>query len=188
MGPRVVLALGWLLVAGVLAACGSESSGDGGASPSDTSGESSPAVSPSPTSSRPPLPTTTPPKRVTQSRDGTTVVVGDSEFGPMLFDVTGQAIYLFDVETTSEPRCYGDCAQAWPPVYADGSPVAGPGVDRSLLGTVARTDGRRQVTYGGHPLYFYAHEGKREVRCHDVVLNGGTWYVVQPDGTAAPPG
>ena len=120
--------------------------------------------------------------------DGTTVVVEDSDFGPMLFDDTGQAIYLFDVETTAEPRCYDDCEEAWPPVFTDGDPVAGAGVDASLLGTTERSDGRLQVTYNDHPLYFYAHEGKHEVLCHDVFLNGGNWYVVQPDGDAAPPG
>ncbi len=42
------------------------------------------------------------------------------------------------------------------------------------------------MTIDGHPLYFYAHEGKREVKCHDVFLHGGNWYAVQPDGHAAP--
>jgi predicted lipoprotein with Yx(FWY)xxD motif len=120
--------------------------------------------------------------------DGTTVVVEDSEFGPMLFDQTGQAIYLFDVETTAEPQCYDECETAWPPVFTEGDPVAGEGVDAALLGTTERSDGRLQVTYNDHPLYFYAHEGKHEVLCHDVFLNGGNWYVVQPDGEAAPPG
>ena len=106
----------------------------------------------------------------------------------MLFDGTGQAIYLFDVETTARPRCYDACAEAWPPVLTAGDPVAGLGVERRLLGTTGRTDGSRQVTYNGHPLYFYAHEGKGEVECHDIFLNGGTWYVVQPGGDAAPPG
>ncbi len=106
----------------------------------------------------------------------------------MLYDDTGQAIYLFDVETTAEPQCYGDCAVAWPPVLTDGEPVAGEGVDPALLGTSERTDGRLQVTYNDHPLYFYAHEGKGEVLCHDVFLNGGNWYVVMPNGDPAPPG
>jgi predicted lipoprotein with Yx(FWY)xxD motif len=103
----------------------------------------------------------------------------------MLFDTRRQAIYLFDVETTDEPKCYGECADAWPPVLTEGAPVAGKGVKASLLGTTKRSDGTTQVTYGGHPLYFYAHEGPGEVECHDVFLNGGTWYVVQPDGTRA---
>lgn len=106
----------------------------------------------------------------------------------MLFDGTGQAIYLFDVETTSKPACYDACAEAWPPVLTTGDPVAGHGVKSSLLATAERTDGTVQITYNSHPLYFYAHEGKRQVKCHDIFLNGGNWYVVQPDGHAAPPG
>ena len=119
---------------------------------------------------------------------GIRIVASESDFGTMLFDETGQAIYLFDVETSSEPRCYDACAEAWPPVLTKGEPVAGEGLDAALLGTVERADGTVQVTYGDHPLYFYAHEGKNEVLCHDVFLNGGNWYVVQPNGDAAPPG
>ena len=110
----------------------------------------------------------------------------DSEFGTILYDGTGQAIYMFDVETTSRPPATDACAEAWPPVLTAGKPVAGAGVQASLLGTTERTDGRTQVTYNDHPLYFYAHEGKHEVECHNVFLNGGTWYAVQPDGNAAP--
>ena len=109
-----------------------------------------------------------------------------SDYGPMLYDATGQPIYLFDVETGPRPRCYGACAAAWPPVLAKGQPRAGAKVRDDLLGTTRRKDGARQVTYDGHPLYFYAHEGKYEVLCHDVVEYGGTWLVVRPDGTPAP--
>jgi predicted lipoprotein with Yx(FWY)xxD motif len=114
------------------------------------------------------------------------VVTGDSQFGPMLFDRSGQAIYLFDKETTSTPRCYGACAEAWPPVLTSGPPRARRGADVSLLGTVRRRDGRTQVTYDGHPLYFYAHEGKHQVLCHDVLEYGGLWLVVTPEGPPAP--
>lgn len=93
---------------------------------------------------------------------------------------------MFDVEGDSRPRCYGACAVAWPPVLTDGAPIAGERVEETLLGTTRRSDGTTQVTYAGHPLYFYAHEGKNEVECHDVFLNGGTWYAVQPDGDRAP--
>lgn len=117
--------------------------------------------------------------------DGTGIVAGDSEFGTVLFDSTGQAVYIFDVETSTTPACYGECAEAWPPVLTDGAPVAGAGVQSDLLGTTKRTDGATQVTYAGHPLYFYAHEGKHEVKCHDVALNGGTWFAVQLDGMRA---
>ena len=173
-----------------LTACGEDAdpeAGDPTTSESDTP-TPSPTGDPGATGS---TQTTEPPPSEQSSppaADGTTVVVEDSEFGPMLFDQTGQAIYLFDVETTAEPQCYDECETAWPPVFTEGDPVAGDGVDAALLGTTERSDGRLQVTYNDHPLYFYAHEGKHEVLCHDVFLNGGNWYVVQPDGGAAPPG
>jgi predicted lipoprotein with Yx(FWY)xxD motif len=121
-----------------------------------------------------------------QSEPGTTITAANSDFGTILFDTTGQAIYIFEVETTTKPLCYGACAEAWPPVLTQAAPVAGPGVQGSLLGTTSRAEGTTQVTYGGRPLYFYAHEGKHEVKCHDVFLNGGRWYAVQPDGSRAP--
>ena len=154
-----------VLLVAVLAACGNDSGPD--------------ADEPAATST---------PQPTEPTKAATGIVASDSEFGQMLFDSTGQAIYLFDIETTSKPRCYDACAEAWPPVLTTGDPVAGQGVDSSLLATTERTDGTVQVTYNGHPLYFYAHEGKREVKCHDIFLNGGNWYVVQPGGDPAPPG
>ena len=68
----------------------------------------------------------------------------------MLFDDTGQAIYLFDIEKTPTPECYDACAEAWPPVLTDGAPVAAGGARADLLGTSPRTDGSMQVTYAGH--------------------------------------
>ena len=64
--------------------------------------------------------------------------------------------------------------------------MAGSGVRRSLLGTTRRRDGRRQVTYRGRPLYYYAHEDSGEVRCHNVFLNGGKWWVIGADGRRRP--
>jgi len=116
---------------------------------------------------------------------GVTIMTASSDFGEVLFDGTGQAIYLFDKETTGVPDCYGDCAAAWPPVLTEGSPVAGGGTMTDLLGTTPRTDGSTQVTYAGHPLYYYAHEGKNVVTCHNVSEFGGLWLVVTPTGQAA---
>ncbi len=120
-----------------------------------------------------------------QARRGVVVKTADSAYGPMLFDRSGQAIYLFDKETTSKPECYGACAEAWPPVLAQGIPQASGSVQSPLLGTTLRKDDSRQVTYDGHPLYFYADEGKKEVTCHNVSEFGGLWLVVTPDGKAA---
>lgn len=164
------------LLLAFLAACGDGASPDAAEPGSTSSATVEPTDEPTPSTTAEP------------SKPGTRIVASDSEFGRMLFDGTGQAIYLFDVETTSKPMCYDACAEAWPPVLSTGDPVAGPGVDSSLLATTKRADGTVQVTYNDHPLYFYAHEGKHEVKCHDVFLNGGNWYVVQPGGDPAPPG
>ena len=116
----------------------------------------------------------------------TRIVVRPSEFGDMLFGPDRQAIYIFENDPRGTSRCYGECAAAWPPVFTDREPRAGRGVRPSLLGTAKRRDGRLQVTYAGKPLYFYAHEGPGEVRCHNVDLNGGLWWVVGPDGKRRP--
>jgi predicted lipoprotein with Yx(FWY)xxD motif len=168
-----------LLLLGLLTACAED--------PASPSADDTPASS-SPTETRTDLPSADPStsRSARPTEAGTEVIAADSDFGRVLFDSSGQAVYLFDVESTTEPRCYGDCADAWPPVLTDGAPVAGEGLTQSLLGTVRRTDGTTQVTYGGHPLYFYAHEGRHEVKCHDIFLNGGTWYAVAPSGDRAP--
>ena len=114
--------------------------------------------------------------------DGTKIVAGESQFGEMLFDSKKQAIYIFENDPKGETVCYGECAEAWPPVLTDGEPAGGPGVEGSLLGTVERRDGKLQVTYAGKPLYYYAHEAPGEVKCHNVNLNGGFWWVVGTDG------
>ena len=172
-----------MLVLTFLAACGDDSGPDVD-EPASTSGATVGTTEEAPSPTDDPAPSLT----AGPSDQGTRIVASGSEFGQMLFDSTGQAIYLFDIETTSESRCYDECAEAWPPVLTTGDPMAGPGVEGSLLGTTQRTDGTVQVTYNDHPLYFYAHEGKREVKCHDIFLNGGNWYVVRPDGDPAPPG
>jgi predicted lipoprotein with Yx(FWY)xxD motif len=117
---------------------------------------------------------------------GTTITARGSEFGTMLWGPKRQAIYVFQRDGRGRSRCYGACAEAWPPVYSSGRPVAGRGIRRSLLGTTRRHDGRRQVTYAGRPLYYYVNEGPGEVRCHNVNLNGGLWWVVGPDGKRRP--
>lgn len=186
MNVRVGALMGCLLL---IAACG----GDPEPEATEPSASSDTPTATAPSRAETSVDTSEPTAEPTDSSgpptaEGPTIVADDSEYGAMLYDETGQAIYLFDVETTAEPRCYDDCAAAWPPVFAKGEAVAGAGVDAGLLGTTERADGRLQVTYNDHPLYFYAHEGKHEVLCHDVFLDGGNWYVVQPDGDPAPPG
>jgi predicted lipoprotein with Yx(FWY)xxD motif len=123
-----------------------------------------------------------PERKPAEPKPGTTIRLGDSQFGKILFDRAGQAIYLFDKERSDRAECYGECAAAWPPVFTEGEPRAGAGIDQKLLGTTKRRDGKTQVTYNGHPLYFYAHEGRNEVKCHNVREFGGLWLVLNGAG------
>ena len=164
----------WLVLVLVAAGCGAPDPAATEPEPSDTG---SSASSPRAERSRKPQPTPEP---------GTVVTAGESPFGRMLFDDRGQAIYLFERERDGRPACYDACAAAWPPVLTEGPPVARGGLRPALLDVVERRDGSRQVTYGGWPLYFYAHEDPGEVLCHDVVLNGGLWLAIGPDGGALP--
>jgi predicted lipoprotein with Yx(FWY)xxD motif len=116
---------------------------------------------------------------------GTRITVSSSEFGPIVWGPGKQAIYVFQNDGFKRSRCSGECARLWPPVYTTGSPVAGTGARKSLLGTIRRGN-RRQVTYRGRPLYYYAHEQANEVRCHNVDLNGGLWWVIGADGKRRP--
>jgi predicted lipoprotein with Yx(FWY)xxD motif len=116
---------------------------------------------------------------------GTVITTGDSEFGTMLFSDKGQAIYIWELEESMKAECYGDCAEAWPPVLTDGAPQATGSVNKEMLGTTERTDGSTQVTYNGHPLYYYAHEKAGEVKCHNISTHGGLWWVIQPNGIRA---
>jgi predicted lipoprotein with Yx(FWY)xxD motif len=114
------------------------------------------------------------------------VKVLGSQYGPILFTGRGQALYLFRRDGKRRSNCYGDCAAAWPPLLTRGKPIAGLDARQDLLGTTRRRGGARQVTYRGHPLYTYAHEGRRQVLCHDVFLNGGLWLALQRNGKPAP--
>ena len=118
------------------------------------------------------------------ARTGPRVKVRQSQFGTILFDGRDRALYLFTRDRRNRTRCYGDCAKAWPPFLAKGEPRALRGVRQSLLGTIRRRGGARQVTYRGHPLYFYVHDPPRQVLCQNVREFGGLWLVVRPDGRA----
>jgi len=115
-----------------------------------------------------------------------TIKTVNSQFGKILADGRGQAVYIFDKETSSKPECYGACAKAWPPVLTKGRPVAGRGARSGLLGTTRRRDGKQQVTLDGKPLYYYVHDTPGQVLCHDVHEFGGLWLVVRRDGTPVP--
>lgn len=106
-----------------------------------------------------------------------------TRYGRVLFDGRDRVLYAFTRDRRgARSTCYGGCARAWPVYFSRGAVAAMRGVRRSLIGRVRRRDGRFQVTYNGWPLYFYAHEGPREVRCQGVDEFGGLWLVVRADG------
>ena len=112
-----------------------------------------------------------------------TLTVRTSNYGSILFDGRGRALYAFTRDRRGGgSRCYGACAKAWPVYFAKGRLLAGRSVKQSLIGTTGRGDGRLQVTYGGRPLYYYVGDGVGEVKCQAVVEFGGTWLVVRPNG------
>ena len=109
-----------------------------------------------------------------------TADVGD--FGKVVVDGTGRTLYVFDKDTAdpSKSNCDGDCAAMWPPVLAGSGTPQVDGVDASLVGTVARSDGSKQVTLAGLPVYQFAKDTKAGDAKGQAV--GGIWWVVGADG------
>lgn len=104
--------------------------------------------------------------------------------GSVVTDSAGMALYRFDKDTPKPPKsnCEGDCAMTWPAVPADDASAAA-GIDASLLGSVARADGSKQLTLAGWPVYRYAKDTKAgEAKGEGV---GGTWHALAPDGKKA---
>jgi predicted lipoprotein with Yx(FWY)xxD motif len=112
-----------------------------------------------------------------------TLTVKSSSYGRILFDGRGYVLYAFTRDTKGRSACYGACAKAWPVYFAKSGLSAGKGINRSLLGTTKRRDGRRQVTYAGRPLYYYVNDRKPgQILCQNVAEFGGTWLVVRATG------
>jgi predicted lipoprotein with Yx(FWY)xxD motif len=104
--------------------------------------------------------------------------------GTALVDGAGRTLYLFEADTGATSTCNGQCAQVWPPLLDTGTPIRASGdVQAGLLGTTTRADGTRQVTYHGHPLYYFMGD-KKPGDAHGQGINrfGGGWYVVTPAG------
>jgi predicted lipoprotein with Yx(FWY)xxD motif len=98
----------------------------------------------------------------------------------LLTDAMGLTLYWFAPDTSSKSVCYGSCAAYWPPVV--GIPSAGPGVT-GTLGSITRTDGTRQATYDGHPLYTYIGDSAPGTASgNNINLNGGLWHDVPVTG------
>src|ERR1700722_8395647 len=91
------------------------------------------------------------------SGSGSTVITTASSSGDtFLTDGSGRAVYLWVKDSNDTSACSGACAGAWPPGTATGPVTAPGGAQASDLGTITRSDGTKQVTYDGHPLYYFA--------------------------------
>jgi predicted lipoprotein with Yx(FWY)xxD motif len=121
--------------------------------------------------------------------EGTVSVSESANFGPILVDSEGSSLYLFlqDTQNSGTSTCLDadGCTTDWPPLISDGEPVAGEGVDQSLLGTITRDDGGLQVTYNGWPLYNYIGDAAPgDTNGQGLDEFGGIWYLVSPAGEA----
>jgi predicted lipoprotein with Yx(FWY)xxD motif len=105
-----------------------------------------------------------------------------ANLGKIVVDGNGRTVYVFDKDTAdpSKSNCDGDCAAKWPPVMAGSGTPELDGVDASLVGTVTRSDGSKQLTLAGWPLYLFASDTKAGEAKGQAV--GGVWWVVGPDG------
>lgn len=107
-----------------------------------------------------------------------------SAAGRFLVDAQGHSLYLFEKDEDGESYCGGACAAVWPPFETDRMPHAGSGVDGASLGTIKRDDGHMQVTYHGHPLYYYAADASTpgNTKGEDIEQFGSGWYLVNAHG------
>jgi predicted lipoprotein with Yx(FWY)xxD motif len=110
------------------------------------------------------------------------LTVRTSVYGKALFGPNGKVVYVFGADRGSTSRCYGVCAQAWPPLLTTGRPIAGPGVHANLLGTTRRKNGKLQVTYNRHPLYYYSADKVGKIMCQHANMHGGLWLIIKPNG------
>jgi predicted lipoprotein with Yx(FWY)xxD motif len=114
---------------------------------------------------------------------GAKLHISSTKLGRILVDSRGITLYDFVKDKGKTSVCYGACAALWPPLITHGKPIAGPGVRQSLLGTTKRKDGKLEVTYGGHPLYYFVSDRKPgQTTGQGVNQFGGPWWVLSPKG------
>jgi predicted lipoprotein with Yx(FWY)xxD motif len=135
------------------------------------------------TAAPPPPPQTT----TTTPTQAVTVRVASSSLGRILVDSAGRTLYLFKADSDTSSACSGACAIAWPPLRTGATPIAASGANAALVGTIKRSDGARQVTYNGHPLYTFVKDHKPgDVNGQGVIAFGAAWFAVSPTGNQIP--
>jgi predicted lipoprotein with Yx(FWY)xxD motif len=123
------------------------------------------------------------PKAATTPTQTATVRVANSRLGRILVDSTGHTLYLFKGDSGTSSACSGACAVAWPPLRTGATPAVAGGANAALVGTIPRSDGTRQVTYNGHPLYTFVKDHKPgDVNGQGLTAFGAAWFAVSPAG------
>ena len=110
-----------------------------------------------------------------------------TSFGKVLVDASGFVVYRFSRDTGKKNTCLTvkECSTTWPALTSSGQPTAGPGVNASLLSTFKLPSGQRQVTYAGHPLYYFIQDkAAGDAKGQGINGFGGLWWVMSPSGAA----
>ena len=112
-----------------------------------------------------------------------TVKARHGKLGTYVVDARGMSLYLFEKDRNGKSACSGACAKVWAPLTVKGKPTAGTGLKASLLSTIRRSGGAKQVTYGGHPLYHFAGDKKAgQTAGQGSEAFGAEWYLVGTTG------
>ena len=117
------------------------------------------------------------------STTGTVITTQAGSAGAFLTTASGRTVYLWAKDGMNMSDCSGACASAWPPVPATGTLTAAGSAKASDLGTITRSDGTKQVTYDGHPLYYFAGDSAaRQTNGQGSDNFGAKWWLVAPSG------
>ena len=114
--------------------------------------------------------------------------VSNATLGTILVDANGATVYRFDADSANPPtsHCTGSCASVWPPVVAGSGALTAQGFAQSELGTITRSDGTKQVTVDGWPVYTYTGDSAAgQTNGQKLNVNGGTWWAVTTTGARA---
>ena len=113
-----------------------------------------------------------------------TVSTARTGLGRIITDGRGRTLYLFEKDTSTTSTCDAACASYWPPLTTAGTPLAGEGASAGEVGTTERDDGQTEVTYNGHPLYYYVGDSKPgDTTGQGLDLFGAEWDALSPAGT-----
>jgi predicted lipoprotein with Yx(FWY)xxD motif len=123
-------------------------------------------------------------KPAASSSSGPSVTGTNTSLGKIVVDSKGRTLYLFAKDTGMNSTCTGACASNWPPYTATSKPSGGGGVAASAISLVKRSDGTKQVTLDGHPLYYYTgDQSAGQMNGQGVDAFGAKWWAVAPSGS-----